>query len=909
MAHDASHYLLHPRGVFVAQDAGQVASALRTARTHGVPVTFRSAGTSLSGQASTAGLLVDTRRHFSGIEILDGGARVRVQPGLTLRQVNARLAPYARRLGPDPASESACTIGGVVANNSSGMSCGTTDTAYRTIESMVLVLASGITIDTGASDADAKLRLLEPDLYAGLQRLREQVRSSPAMRATIEHQFSMKNTMGYGVNALLDFSEPVDILTHLVVGSEGTLGFVAEVTLRTVPLLAHSATSLLVFESLPAATDALETLIDSGARAVELLDAASLRVAQTDPAAPRAVSAVDVADHTALLVEYQAQDAAALDHVVGEAGPVLDGLRLTSPAELTRDPAIRAQMWRVRKGLYTAVAGARPVGSTALLEDVVVPVPVLTSTVSELTRLFGVHGYGDAVIFGHAKDGNLHFMINPMLAEPEELARYEAFTEDLVDLVLANDGSLKAEHGTGRIMAPFVRRQFGDELYAVMREIKRLFDPEGLLNPGVLLDDDPQAHVKNLKVVPAVDPAVDSCVECGYCEPVCPSRNTTTTPRQRIVLMREIAAATGERRRQLEEEYSYAAVDTCAADSLCVTACPVSIDTGKVMKGMRAERHGALAQRAGVTAAKHWAGTVRGLRAGLKAAEVVPDPVLRSGSSAARAVVGRGVVPEIDGGLPKAGPPRPSPQAPPDASVVFFPACIGSMFGPSGGELAGPGSTAAFLALCERAGVEVAIPEGIAGLCCGTPWASKGFTSGNTEMARRVFRAVWEASRHGKLPVACDASSCAHGLEQLGDALDGADRDRYARLHILDAVSFVRESVLPAVRVRRRLPSLAVHPTCSTVHMGTMDDLRGVAEAVADVVVVPSSWGCCGFAGDRGLFYPELTDGATEAEAAELADADVVGYASSNRTCELGMSRATGKDYHHILELLELATR
>jgi D-lactate dehydrogenase len=909
MAHDASHYLLRPRGVFVAQDATQVAAALRTARAHRMPVTFRSAGTSLSGQASTAGLMVDTRRHFSGIEILDNGERVRVQPGLTLRQVNARLAPYGRRLGPDPASESACTIGGVVANNSSGMSCGTTDTAYRTIQSMVLVLASGITIDTGAPDADARLRLLEPDLYAGLVRLRDQVRASASMRATIEHQFSMKNTMGYGVNALLDFTEPVDILTHLVVGSEGTLGFVAEVTLRTVPLLAHAATTLLVFDSLTGATDALAELIASRARAVELLDAASLRVAQTDPAAPPAVSSVDVSAHTALLVEYQAKDAAELDHVVGEAGPALGGLRLSSPAELTRDPAIRAQMWRVRKGLYTAVAGARPVGSTALLEDVVVPVPVLTSTVTELTRLFDVHGYDDAVIFGHAKDGNLHFMINPMLADPAELARYEAFTDDLVDLILANEGSLKAEHGTGRIMAPFVRRQFGAELYGVMREIKRLFDPQGVLNPGVLLDDDPQAHVKNLKVVPAVDPAVDSCVECGYCEPVCPSRNTTTTPRQRIVLMREIAAATGERRRQLEEEFSYAAVDTCAADSLCVTACPVSIDTGKVMKGMRAERHGALAQRAGVTAAKRWAGTVRGLRAGLKAAEVVPDAVLKRGSSAARSALGPSVVPDVDGGLPKAGPPRPSPQAPADASVVFFPACIGSMFGPAGGELAGSGSTAAFLALCERAGVQVAIPEGIAGLCCGTPWASKGFTSGNAEMARRVFRAVWEASRQGELPVACDASSCAHGLGQLGDALVGVDRDRYARLQIVDAVTLVRQAVLPSVRVRRRLPSLAIHPTCSTTHMGTMDDLRGVAEAVADVVVVPTSWGCCGFAGDRGLFYPELTDGATEAEAAEVAEAGVVGHASSNRTCELGMSRATGKEYHHILELLELATR
>lgn len=910
MAHDASHYLLHPRAVLVAHHARDVAEAMRTARRHQLPVTFRSAGTSLSGQASAAGLMIDTRRHFSNIEILDDGAKVRVQPGLTLRQINARLAPYGRRLGPDPASESACTIGGVVANNSSGMSCGTVDTAYRTIESMVVVLPSGTVLDTGERDAAATLRALEPELFEGLSRLRDQVQADATMRATIEHQFSMKNTMGYGVNALIDFTDPVDILTHLMVGSEGTLGFVAEVTMRTVPVLPHAATALLVFDTLPAATDALAALISSGARAIELLDTSSLRVAQADPKVPDLFAGLDVVAHTALLVEYQAQDQEALAELSVAADRLLRHLPLSAPAELSRDAAIRAQLWRVRKGLYAAVAGARPVGSTALLEDVVVPVPVLTATVSELTRLFGKHGYDDAVIFGHAKDGNLHFMINPMLAEPRELARYEAFTEDLVELILGRDGSLKAEHGTGRIMAPFVRRQYGDAIYAVMREIKRLFDSDGLLNPGVLLDDDPQAHLKNLKVMPPVDSEVDSCVECGYCEPVCPSRNTTTTPRQRIVLMRELATATGERRQRLEQEYGYAAVDTCAADSLCVTACPVSIDTGKVMKEMRADRHGPAAQRAGATVAKHWAGTVRGLRAALRAAEAVPDPMLGAASSAGRTVLGKGVVPKLGSGrLPKAGPPRPAPRTPADAAVVFFPACIGSMFGPAGGELAGPGATAAFLALCERAGISVAIPPGIDGLCCGTPWASKGFTEGNVEMARRVFAALWSASRGGTLPVACDASSCAHGLDGIGAALDGPARERFEQLRIVDAVTFVRESVLPGLRVQRRLPSLAIHPTCSTVHMGTVEDLRAAAEAVAERVVVPTAWGCCGFAGDRGLFYPELTDGATEAEAAELAGAEVVGYASSNRTCELGMSHATGQDYHHVLELLDLATR
>ena len=596
LAHDASHYLLHPRAVVTARDTGHVADLLRVAAAHALPVTFRSGGTSLSGQAGTDGLLVDTRRHFRRVEVLDDGARVRTQPGATVRAVNARLAPYGTRLGPDPASEAACTVGGVIANNSSGMACGTEFNAYRTVESMTFVLPSGTTVDTAAPDADEYLRTREPALHAGLAALRDRVRADADSVARIRHQFSMKNTMGYALNAFLDFDRPVDILSHLLVGSEGTLGFVGEATFRTVPVRPHAATALLVFDSIDRATDALPALLSAGARTIELMDAAALRVVQRDPKAGPALAALAVAQHTALLVELQAMTAADLDEELRGALATLSGLPLATPAEFTTDPGERAALWHLRKGLYTAVAGARPVGTTALLEDIVVPLDVLTDVTRRLTALFARYGYRDAVIFGHARDGNLHFMITPRFDDPEELRRYEAFTEDLVDLVLGANGSLKAEHGTGRIMAPYVRRQFGDELYAVMREVKALCDPAGVLNPGVVLTDDPHAHLGHLKTTPPVDPLVDTCVECGYCEPVCPSRDVTTTPRQRIVLLREIARAEAAgdlaRVRELRDDFGYAAVDTCAADSMCLVACPVAIDTGAVVKGLRARRLG-----------------------------------------------------------------------------------------------------------------------------------------------------------------------------------------------------------------------------------------------------------------------------------------------------------------------------
>ena len=938
MSHDASHYLLTPRAVVTPGSLPELVAALTAAHHAGQPVTFRAGGTSLSGQAGTDGVLIDTRRHFQRVEILDDGARVRCQPGAVLRRVNAMLARYGRSLGPDPASEIACTVGGVVANNSSGMTSSVAATAYRTLDSMVYVLASGTVIDTADPDADAQLARREPALHRGLAALRDQVRSDLALRATIEHQFSMKNTMGYGLNALLDHDRPADILAHLMVGSEGTLGYIASVLLRTVEVPKARATALLMLDDIGAATEALPGLLGAGARAVELMDAAALRVAQALPAAPQALRSMQVTDHTALLVELQATEEAELAEQTDTARQVIDALPLAVPAELTRDSAARASLWVVRKGLYAAVAGARPAGTTNLLEDIAVPPAALTGTVRDLGHLLRRHGYGDAVIFGHARDANLHFMITPHLDDPGELATYEAFTEDLVDLVLGANGTLKAEHGTGRIMSAYVRRQFGDELYQVMSTVKTLCDPRGILAPGVLLDDDPRAHVRHLKVIPPVSSAVDRCVDCGFCEPGCPSRNTSTTPRQRIALLREAARAEPVTRAAIEDAYDYDAVDTCAADSLCAISCPVSIDTGAVMKDFRSERHGSLARRAGSAVASQWGPVTVGLRAGLSVADAVPSAALSGVTSALRKVVDPEWLPQVGADLPGpgsrrsalltpatadgAGPPASATAgavaAAGAADVLFFPSCTGAMFGPAAG---GAGAASAFLTLCERAGLTVALVPGIDGLCCGTPWSSKGFTDGQNLMAARVAEAVQQAvvGRNpdaGPLPLVCDAASCTQGLAELASHLDPVRATLFAEWQVLDAVTFVHRAVLPRLELdpAARVESIAVHPTCSTEHLGIHDDLVAVAGAAAREVQVPPSWGCCGFAGDRGMLHPELTAGAAEAESAEIADLEAeqgqfAAYASCNRTCELGMSRATGRDYEHVLEVLARVTR
>ncbi|MBX9717474.1 MAG: FAD-binding oxidoreductase, partial [Microbacteriaceae bacterium] len=543
MAHDASHYLLRPHTVATPTSIAQVAELLAEASRTARPLTFRSGGTSLSGQGVTDQLLVDTRAGFRGIEVLDDGERVRVQPGATVRQVNARLARYDRRLGPDPASEIACTIGGVIANNSSGMACGIEQNTYRTLESMTLVLASGATIDSASSDADEQLRLAAPELWAGLSALRARVRADGESVASIRRLFAMKNTMGYGLNSFLDHERPIDLLVRLMIGSEGTLGWVGEAVFRTVPVAPLVATGLLVFPTLAAATAALPALVDSGLATIELMDATSLRVAQTLGDAPAAITALTIDRHAALLVEVHAATDAELALGLAAADRAIAGLPLAAPFAFSREPAARAALWHVRKGLYAAVAEARPSGTTAILEDVAVPVANLLPTCEALEALFARYGYESAVIFGHAKDGNIHFLLTERFDTPEGVARYATVTEEIVELVLAQGGTLKAEHGTGRIMAPFVERQYGAELTAVMRAVKELCDPAGVLNPGVIITDDAQAHLKHLKTTPTVEAEVDRCVECGYCEPTCPSRTLTLTPRQRIVVRRELAAA------------------------------------------------------------------------------------------------------------------------------------------------------------------------------------------------------------------------------------------------------------------------------------------------------------------------------------------------------------------------------
>ena len=899
-ASDASPYRLLPKAVVMARDAGDVGKVLAYGRSKRMPVTFRAGGTSLNGQSQSDGILVDVRRHWTGVEALDGGARARVKPGTVLGHANRVLAPHGRKLGPDPASTDIACVGGVLANNSGGMRCGVVADSYSTVRSLTFVLPSGTVIDTAAPDAAASFAEAEPELARGLAEIRDEIRADAELGERIRRKFRIKNTTGYRLCAFLDADEPVEIFRRLLIGSEGTLGFIAEAVIETVPLPAKTTVSWLHFDGIESATEPVPALVEYGATAVELMVAPALMVAaQNIAGAPQDWLELPPAS-AALLVEFGAETDGELDGMAAGAEEILREHEMIRPPDFTRDPERIEVAWTVREGLHGLIGRFRPPGTSLIIEDVCVPPERIAESARDIQALLGEHGFLPGVA-GHASAGNLHFMLTPDFSKREDIDRYEAFIEGLVELILDKyDGSLKAEHGTGINMAPYVEREWGSKATELMWRIKALADPDGVLSPGVVLNRDAEAHLRNFKTTPEVEEVANTCVECGFCEPVCPSRHLTTTPRQRIAIRREMARQAQGSPVQLAllEQYEYDGIQTCAADGTCQIACPLGIDTGKLVKGFRERELTQRDQRRGVRLAEHWRQVEHFARAGLRTG-VVAGPLMRAGAGAARSLFSDELVPSWPRDMPPPAPAKLPRTSRDSAAAVYMPACVNRIFGRARGD--GLPLPEAMVAVSARAGMPVWIPEGVEGHCCSVPWASKGYTEGAELMADRTIEALWRWTSEGELPVVIDASSCTHGLVEEA-------RERHGELEILDSVAWARR-LLPNLEIREKLGSVAVHPTCSTRHLGLERELRRVADAMADEVVQPIRATCCGMAGDRGMLHPELVASATAEEAAELAGSEHDAYVCSNRTCEIGLQGATGAAYESFVIPLELISR
>lgn len=914
-ASDAGFYHLIPKAIVQPVNEEEIISLFEFSRKHNIPLVFRTGGTSLSGQAITDGILVDLSQHWNKIQIEEGGDLVRVQPGITGAIVNAYLNKYKRKIGPDPSSISAAMMGGILSNNASGMCCGVKLNAYHTTKFIRFILPGGKTFATENQSDYARFEQECNELFNTLKDIKEQIRLQEGLYNKIRKKYQTKNTVGYSLNAFIDHGHPLDILAHLLIGAEGTLAFIAEAVVQTVPDYPCKSATLLYFPDIYAACQAIVPLTNAGASMVELMDRASLHAVEHLPGMPVIVKTLPETA-AALLIEFQENTMKELEERVNEFLLSTPALSLFNAPVFTNDRDEQAFLWKVRKGLFPAVGAVRASGTTVILEDIAFPVAKLGDAILDLQELFKKYHYHNAIIFGHAKDGNIHFVITQSFNTPEEISRYDGFMQEVIHLVVHKyDGTLKAEHGTGRNMAPFVETEWGGEAYEIMKRIKQAVDPQRLLNPGVIINEDKNAHIKNLKDLPPVEEEVDKCIECGYCEHKCPSRDLTTTPRRRIVIRRALKTLelTGDNAhyKLLLDQSQYDVLDTCAVDGLCATACPVDINTGDLVKRLRRENHAVLSNKMALMVAKHF-----------REVEWMARAALKMGFGINK-LFGKKAMFNITNGIRKIIPAMPlwttQISYPPDLailrspkrqvttrskkSIVYFPACISRMLGSYEGKEKNILET--FMRICDKSGIDVIILDKVNGSCCSQIFSSKGFKDACQYTANDIVDRLWKTSNSGLLPIVVDVSSCAYTLHHIRAVLNEENKNKFDRLTILDSVDFLHDMVVPTAVIKQKKSNIVLHPVCSLEKMKTVNKFIRVAEYFANDVAVPNYTGCCGMAGDRGFLFPELTAAATNAEALEVQQQKYTGYYSSTKTCEMAMSAAIKENYESILYLVD----
>ena len=877
---------------------------LSCAASCGVSLTFRGSGTSLSGQSVAENVAVRFRGPaWRNIEILDGGRLVRARCGVTGGEINAALAPYGRFISSDPSSIASATIGGMAANNAAGLGCTVANNIWHSLEAMEFVLADGTRVDTSDSKSVAQFRSSHAELLEGLSSLRAKLLSSPESAEKVRRKFEIRNTCGYSLNAFTDFEDPLDILTHLLVGSEGTLGFIYSVTLRTVPALPFRGTAMMLFSSMD---DAMAAVLDiracRGLYAGEFLDDISLRGLAELPGFPREFRpGGESSDDCALLVETRAADENSLAADMAELEERLEAHGPRARLGFVTSHEECERLWNIRRALFPAMAGTRMPSEYAYVEDYCVPLEHLPQASHGLVSILQDLGFERCGVNGHALHGNLHCTVPLRLSEAQEVERLGVFIERAAALILSLNGSLKAEHGTGRAVASFVRREWGEELYGMMREVKRLLDPADILNRGCLMNDGARCHLEGLKFVGAVGQGIDLCVDCGFCESVCPSARTGFSPRQRIYALRAVAAleqaGQADRAEEWKALFRSDGLDLCATDGLCSTRCPLGIDVAGFMRRLRHDNLTSREKKAAAFVAGHVAPVSRIMSLGLDAAytthRILGHELARKTGLVTKKLMGLTLPDLVEVGL-RGSSCVPSPKAKRTEKVVYFPSCAVRSMGYAGdsGRSVEPLMDTA-LRLLEKAGYEAVIPRHVEKLCCGKAFETKGMKEQADECAAALNQALLEASENGRWPVMCDTSPC---LARMKKTLDPS-------LSLYEPVEFTLRFLADRLEFHKKYGRIAVHATCSTRSMGLVDSLLAVARLCAREVVLPEGIFCCGFAGDKGFARPELNAAALAGLREQVSGCEAA--FSTSRTCEVGLTLHGGLPYRNILYLVD----
>ena len=958
---DASFYRQIPKIVVRSDGEEQISKIVKACKKFKVPFTFRAAGTSLSGQSVSESVLIVAGKHWEKYELGENQDTIRLQPGIVGARVNEILKPFGRVFPPDPASIGSAMVGGIVCNNASGMNCGVHANSDRMMVSARIILTDGTIVDTGSEKSKAAFRQSHPEFIQKIEALRDRVRADKELADRINLKYSIKNVTGLNIRPLLAYDDPFDIMAHCMVGSEGTLAFLSEVTMKTLYDYKYKASAMVYFLTMKESCEAVVAMkkLKSGdedlkmsaenlmVKSAEMLDYKSLSSVDdpvylqykkdVDAGKIAGVEPGDYHNLTAILTETKGITHEQLLEKIEKIKECLGQFSLYIPAEFTEDPAVYGKYWAIRSGIFPSVGGTRPVGTSCLIEDVAFHIEDLPEATVKLQKLIADHGYSDACIYGHAFEGNYHFILNQSFKSESEVKRYEEMMRDVARLVVEEyDGSLKAEHGTGRNMAPFVKYEWRDKAYEVMKELKAIFDPDGLLNQGVIFNDDPECFIKCLKPLPVLDfnfnevpdgghylkdgvstaketieavKRANKCIECGFCEVNCMSCGLTLSSRMRIAVQREIrelesTGANPERVATLKRQYKYYGDQTCATDGLCSTSCPMKINTGELTHLIRQfdMNNNKTGYKVGEFAANHMAGIKSGLRVVLDVANLGHN------------VLGSSIMTGICNGMNKMGLPlwttampkkksQPKPGAhigkadAEDLKVVYFPSCINQTMGLAKGAPVKNSLVDDTCQLLNKAGYEVIFPKGMDKMCCGQIWESKGMLDIADRKSAELEEALWEASEQGKYPVLCDQSPCLHRMKKVIKRMKLYEPAEFIMVYLKDRLDFH-----PIDR------HIALHITCSTREMGVSDKLIELACLCSNNVYLPEGVGCCGFAGDRGFTYPEMNKYALRKLRPQIEQHHIeIGY-SNSRTCEIGLQTNTGIPYMSIVYLVNECT-
>jgi D-lactate dehydrogenase len=968
---DASFYRMTPRVVVRSDGEEEVQRIVRTCAAHHTAFTFRAAGTSLSGQSLSDSVLIVAGKHWEKFELSDDHDTMTLGPGIVGGRVNQLLKPYGRVLPPDPASVNSAMIGGIVCNNASGMNCGTHANSDKMLRSARIILADGTLLDTGDEQSRKEFQSTHADFLKRICDLRDKVRANQKLVERIHYKYSIKNVTGLNIRPLVDYNDPFDIIAHSMVGSEGTLAFLASVTMRTLHDYPFKASAMVYFLTMKESCHAVVRLKqlkatdedlamsaeDLMVKSAEMLDYKSLSAVNdpvylqykkdVDAGRIEGVAPGDYHNLTAILTETKALTEEELHKQIEAISSALNEFHLYQPAEFTEDPKVYGKYWAIRSGIFPQVGGTRPQGTSCLIEDVAFHIEDLPEATVKLQKLIADHGYDDACIYGHAFEGNYHFILNQSFQSEAEVKRYSDMMHDVARLVIEDyGGSLKAEHGTGRNMAPFVKYEWGQEAYDVMVELKRIFDPEGLLNPGVIFNDDPNCFIEHLKLLPVLNYDMDhlpdgarylaeagakesstqemiegvkranKCIECGFCEVNCMSCGLTLSSRMRIATQREVmwlrrpGATADEHRRadELQKQFRYLGNQTCAADGLCSTSCPMKINTGDVTHLQRQlimdERP--LEYKIGDVAARQLASCKGAIRLLLGVANMAHSILGSTAMSAICKALHRVGVPLWTPSMPRpysAGHLKKMQQDGQQSAgqhhgtVVYIPSCLNQTMGLAKGAPVKNSLVDEMCQLFHKAGYDVIFPKNLQKLCCGQIWESKGMMDIADRKSAEMEKALWEASDHGRYPIVCDQSPCLHRMRKV-----------MPRLQLYEPVEFTLRFLAPHLRFHQLHRSVAVHITCSMREMGLAPQVVELAKQCASDVLVPEGVGCCGFAGDRGFLHPEMNRYALRKLRPQIVSHHVERGYSNSRTCEIGLQTHSGVPYMGIAYLVNEAT-